>query len=93
MYSVKSTVTYISVHGESSSWSLSECTCCGQVAISDVSVVGASVLRPMCCAGCLVLLQKIVQKSFASLCAGVCARNLYRVSQSASVGSIHNIYV
>lgn len=81
MYSVKSTVTYISVRGESSSWSLSECTCCGQVSFSDVSVVGASVLRPMCCAGCLVLLQEIVQKSFALLCAGVSARNLYSFSE------------
>lgn len=47
----------------------------------------------MSCTGCLVWLQEIVQKSFASLHAGVYARNLYIVSQSISVGSIHRNYV
>lgn len=89
----ENTLRYIALQGEISSWSLSECTCCAQVSFSKVSVLRLSVLRVISSRGCLVWEQKVVWKSFASLHAGVCARNLHRVYWSGSVGSIHDIYV
>lgn len=49
-----------------------------QFSFSDVSVL-VSVLTVMSSPGCLVWEQKVVWKGFASLHAGVSARNLHRV--------------
>lgn len=75
----ENTLRYTALQGEISSWSLSACTCCVQVSFFDVSVLAVSVLIVMSSPGCLVWEQRVAWQSFASLHAGVCARNLHRV--------------